>query len=211
VRITRIERLRGTRKRYAVHLDGVKAFEVGEAVAGDFRLATGDDLDAAAVSAIQAADDAARSRDIALNYISFRPRSSREVLDHLRKKGLPRPAAEKVVARFIELRLIDDLEFARMFVRDRMRRKRTGTTLLRQQLLARGITGEAIDRVFAETIDDTALANAAASLIQKRVERSTAAYRRLEPAVRRQRLIDYLLRRGFSYDIAQRAVRSITI
>lgn len=211
MRITRLERLRGKKKRYAVHLDGVRAFEVSETIASEHHLGTGDEIDAETVSAIQAADSAAQARDIALNYISFRPRSTREVMDHLRRKGIPRPAAQKIADRFTELRLIDDLEFARMFVRDRMRRKRTGTVLLRQELAAKGIPREMADRVLEENVSDDSLAEAAATLARKRAEHASPAHRRLEPAQRRQRLIEYLLRRGFSYDIAQRAVRSISI
>ena len=207
--ITRLERLKRKRNRYALSLDGKRALELGESVVVQFRLAMGDDLSSETVERLTNAEADSSARDIALNYISFRPRSVREVLDHLRRKGIPPGSAQKVVNRFGELRLLDDLEFARMFVRDRMSRKRTGTALLRQQLSMKGIRGEVVDQVLAEIVTDDAMADAALMLARKRYERSAGAYARLDPAQRRQRLLEYLLRRGFTFDAAQKAVRAV--
>jgi regulatory protein len=206
--VTRLERLRRKRNRYALYLDGSRACEISEAIAFQFRLGVGDALSPGELERLNRAEADASARDIALNFLSYRPRSSREILDHLRRKGIPPESAQAVIDRFTELRLVNDLEFARMFVRDRMSRKRTGTSLLRQQLSTKGIPGELVDQVLGEIVTDEGMAEAALLLVRKRLERSASACARLEPAQRRQRMLEYLLRRGFPFEIAQRAVRT---
>jgi regulatory protein len=134
VEITRIQRHRGRRARYAIFVDGIRALDVHESIVLDQRLCSGDDIDPPTIQRLESLDAELTARETAINYLSYRPRSVREVLDHLQRKKIPRPIAEQVAQRLEQLRLLNDLEFARMFVRDRMRQKRYGQTLIRKKL-----------------------------------------------------------------------------
>ena len=78
-----------------------------------------------------------------------------------------------------------------------MRGRERSSALLRRDLAARGVTGEVATNALA-THDDEAAALAVA-------RRRAGSLRSLEAEVRARRLRDYLLRRGFSGGLAQRA------
>jgi len=207
--ITKVERLRGSRARYAIHIDGRRAFDLAEAIVLQQRLVSGDELAGEELRKLRSLDDEWKAREIAVNYLSYRPRSKREVADHLQKKQIPRMVARATVERLEQLGLLDDREFARMFVRDRLRGKRTGAALLRQQLATRGIAPNVIAEVLAQDVTEDDLREACRALAEKRLTRNASSFSRLEPPVRRQRLLEYLLRRGFSYDTVQQTIRTL--
>ena len=90
------------------------------------------------------------------------------------KKGFTRDCADDVTRQLQSVRMVDDLEFARAFVRDRLKRKPTGQALLRMQLIAKGIPSSMTDMVLAE-------------LISQQNQRASA----FEAAKRKMRLMHY--------------------
>jgi len=70
-----------------VHLDGVPALELSDWTIGKYGLRTGDDLDEHTVDKIKSTEAETQAKNIAINYLSYRQRSSKEIIDHLIKKG----------------------------------------------------------------------------------------------------------------------------
>ena len=207
--ITKIQRLRGRRVRYGVHLDGTLALELSDWTIGKFGLRTGDDIDEQTIDKIKSAESETQAKNIAINYLSYRPRSSKEVIDHLTKKGFVRECAESVAFSLQSARMIDDCEFAHAFVRDRLKRKPTGKALLRQQLLAKGITSAEADKTLEELISPQNQQDAANKAVKRKMELTRRSTKKLDAEKWKKRLLDFLLRRGFSFEIAQKAIHTI--
>ncbi len=207
--ITRIVRNKGKRNSFAVYLDGEYSFDAGESILTQFALGTGRELDDHDVQTIREAARQQAAEETGVNYISYRPRTSKEVRDHLIRKGHPKELAASVVARLESLRLINNLEFARMFVRDRLRRRPTGKALLQKELAAKGIPPSVVRQVLEENISDEDQGSAAKELATKRLRLTKRSMTRLDPLQRRQRLTGYLLRHGFSNEIVQKTIKNI--
>jgi regulatory protein len=150
--ISKIKRIRGKRSQYGVYLDGSLALELSDWTIGKFGLRTGDDLDEQLIDTIKSAEAESRAKNIAINYLSYRPRSSKEIIFHLTKKGFEHECAENVTRYLQSVKMVDDNQFAHAFVRDRLKRKPTGQALLRQQLLAKGISSAMADQVLTELV-----------------------------------------------------------
>src|ERR671939_842000 len=58
-------------------------------------------------------DEQARAFEGALAFLSYRPRSEREVRERLQRKEVPPPILEAVIQRLRRLKLVDDQELAR--------------------------------------------------------------------------------------------------
>jgi regulatory protein len=209
VTITKITRKKSKKPIYGVYVDGSFGFDVSDEVLLKFSLHVGDALDNEKVEQIVTSEGTYRATQIAVNYISYRPRSTKEVVTHLRKKGFSVDLARKVAGHLQKKEMINDTEFARMFVRDKLKRKPTGTAMLRQHLLGRGIAPNIIERVLHEIVTDEDQQRAAEELANKRLTHARTSFANLEPAKRKRRLFEYLLRRGFSSDIATKTVRSV--
>lgn len=207
--ITKIIRKKTKRPLYSVYVDGAYGFDVSDEVLAKFGLAVGERLDDKKVEQIVTSEAMYRAQQIAINYISYRPRSSKEVIDHLKKKSFSAELAKTVTQQLQKKNLIDDIAFAQMFVRDRLKRKPIGSARLRQQLLMKGIAPNIIERVLHDLVNDDDQQRAAELLAAKRLSHAAGSYARLDPAKRKRRMFEYLLRRGFSTDIASKTVRTL--
>lgn len=193
-RITHLET--DDRRGVLVHLDGTPFRHVPATVAAARALRVGDEIASEEVEALAAEADRVEALDAALRYLSWRPRSRRELARHLRDRGHPGPAAEAALRRCEELGYVDDRAFALAFVRDRIRLRPRGRARLRAELSARGV--EPAD---AEAAVDAALAESELSegdLLTRVAERRARSLASLDREAARRRLASYLLRRGFA-------------
>lgn len=209
--ITRIQKIRRERNRYEIFVDDKAAFHISESVLAKSGLCNGKSIDQETIDSIILADSRERAHQIAVNFISYRPRSSKEVTDKLTRKGYAPDLVSDVVEHLRSLMLINDLEFARMLIRDKLRGKPMGRALLRRKLLDKGISFQTTERVLKEYVTDENEQEAAKALATRKLKMSRARFSDLEPAVRQKRLADYLLNRGFSTEVAYKIARSIII
>jgi regulatory protein len=203
VRAGRVTALRPTKRdpdRIAVDLDGSFAFALPATLVADERIEVGDLLDGDRVNALLAADQASRATEAALVFLSYRPRSEKEVRDRLRRGGYEQDAIEHAIARLHEWRYLDDADFARRWVENRTAHRPRGRRLLQQELRHKGIDGEiARDAIDDADLDETGAAEALA-------RRRLPSYAGDEPAAIRRRLGAYLARRGYGYDVIRIAL-----
>ena len=129
-------------------------------------------------------------------------RSQAELRSRLLGAGYPGEVVERVLPRLIELRLIDDLAFARNWIERRARKGLSAGALL-AELEGKGVDRETAEAALADSgvDEDAAALEWAAKLAAKVADRPLP-----EQA---GRLRGMLLRRGFSGDAADGAVRAV--
>ena len=147
------------------------------------------------------ADPAEVARTRVLRSLNAAPRTRAQLADLLASRGVPDGVALACLDRFEELRLIDDAEYARMWVRSRHEQRGLPRRTLAFELTRKGVGREDIDAAL-ELIDDDDEFEAARVL----AHRKAGATNGLAPHVRRRRLMGALLRRGYSTEVASRAV-----
>jgi regulatory protein len=144
----------------------------------------------------------AAAREICLRMLTAAPRTRAQLARALRRRGVPDEAAEAVLGRFAEVRLIDDAMFASAWVESRHHGRGLSGRALGAELRGRGVAADdiraAVGRLAPEQEIDTAR-----SLVAGRL----AATRALRPAARVRRLIGLLARKGYSQALAYRLVR----
>lgn len=142
-----------------------------------------------------------RAREAVYRLIRLRPRSAREVEDHLKRKGFDAQAIRDTVAWARELGLVDDEAFARLWVNDRLARRPCGARLLRLELRRKGVDDEAIERALARAELDEP------RLIRELIRARWALYPGHDPEARRRKLFGFLQRRGFAAEAVWAALR----
>ncbi|MFL7792696.1 MAG: regulatory protein RecX, partial [Anaerolineae bacterium] len=135
------------------------------------------------------------------NFLSYRPRSEAEVRRNLCEKNLEKDVIEVVIERLTRAGLLDDREFARYWVENRLQFKPRGAQALRQELWKKGVP----DPIISETIES--------------VDENDAARRVAEEGARRmahlksrdfyRKLSAYMARRGFSYAVIKPLVEEM--
>lgn len=194
--ITRLVYQKRNKNRVNVFLDDAYAFSLPDLLASSLQL--GQHLDDDEITLLRAQDDRQRAMDKALRLLARRPRSSHEIDEALKQAGYAAVIREQVIARLIEMEYLNDREFARWWVENRITFNPRSIWALQQELYEKGIAADLIAEILAP-LDDGTLAIAAG---QRRVQR----WQHLPRAVFDQKMLAYLLRRGFSYPAARFAI-----
>lgn len=125
---------------------------------------------------------------IALTFLKFRPRSVFEVREKLKSKKISDEEIDQTIEVLKRNKLLDDANFAKMYVRDKNLLKPTGVYVLRMSLKRLGLSGGDIDNALSEQ-DEIELAT--------RAIESKNRYRDAEFEKQAQ----FLQRRGFSMNV----------
>ncbi len=150
-------------------------------------------------------DELAQARDQLLRLLRFRPRSVPEARERLKKAGYSASVVAHIIQEAKERGWLDDEVFAKLWVQDRLMTKPKGPALLREELKAKGIAKEHIDRALRGAhIDEE-------QLIQKLIEQQAARYRSDDRATRARKLYAFLRRRGFGAEAIRRALRGSSL
>jgi regulatory protein len=197
--ITTLRLQKRNKNRVNVHLDGQFAF--GLAAVAAVRLRVGQTLSDEEIAQLQRQDGIERAYERALDFLSYRPRSEAEVRRNLHKKDVEDEVVEVVIERLTRAGLLDDREFARYWVENRLQFNPRGARALRQELWQRGVP----DSIIADTLaglDEEVAARKAADAGARRLAH-------LDPRDFRRRLWAYLARRGFSYAVIEMLVEEM--
>lgn len=192
-RVTALKYQKRRRDRVSVYLDGRFAFGVPEIVAA--RLKVGQSLSDDEIEALREHGSAEEAYNRALDYLSYRPRSQAEIMTFLQRHDVPDVQAEDVVERLKAAGLVDDEAFAQFWIENREQFRPRGPRALRYELQRKGVGQEAIDQAL-EGMDPVAGAYQAAAKKARQLSHLD------EPQFFRK-LVDYLARRGFDYDVAK--------
>jgi regulatory protein len=198
-KITALKTQKRNHQRVNVHLDGEFAFGLSMIAAAWLEIGQvlGDDK----IRQLQEADEIEVAYQKALNYLSYRSRSEREVSDNLRKHKFPNDVIQDVIDRLRRNRLVDDHDFARIWVENRSDFRPRGRRALSVELHRKGIQRDIIDEVLQD-LDEDELAFQAAI-------KQSPKYQGLDWEGFRKKMVAFLARRGFSYGVAAPIVKKI--
>ncbi|WP_069817572.1 recombination regulator RecX [Streptomyces sp. TP-A0874] len=143
-----------------------------------------------------------QARAICLRLLTGSPRTRGQLLDALRRRGIPGQAAEAVLARFTEVGLIDDAAFAEAWVESRHHSRGLARRALARELRGRGVAPPLVDQAVGQ-LDPEQEERTARAL----VDRKLRATRGLEPEKRLRRLAGMLGRKGYPEGLALRVIR----
>lgn len=195
--ITRLDPQTHNDDRVSVFLDGDFAFGVHQDLVVKHGLRVGETLTGAEREEIEAEDQYVRAKQSALDYLAYKPRTEQEVRRKLKKREVPRPIVEDVIARLYELEYLDDESYAHDYAHNRFSSKKYGPLRIRRELVERGIDRHvaeaAVDELFAEE-------NAQAAAREHAKKRWPRLDKDEDLRRRKQKMYRYLRRRGFSTD-----------
>jgi regulatory protein len=147
-------------------------------------------------------DPQERARQVCLRMLTAAPRTSAQLADAMRRKGVPDEAAQAVLGRLAEVGLIDDAAFARAWVESRHHARGLARRALAAELEKRGVPGEDVRTAVDALGPDEEIATA-----RRLVARAMTGTRGRPLPVRIRRLVGLLARKGYPAPLAYRVVR----
>lgn len=166
-------------------------------------------LASSVVSVLERDDACRRVREAAVRLLAARPRTIAELRDRLRRAGVPAEAAAAVVGDLADAGYLDDLEFARSWVRGRLATRPSGLLRLRSELREKGVAGSLIEQAIREVHGEEDVAAAEERRARDVAARRLPAYAHLAWDIRVRRLAGVLRRRGFAAHTIAQVLRTV--
>jgi regulatory protein len=154
------------------------------------------------------ADPAAVARSIVLRQLTNSPKSRRQLARKLAERNVPEDIAEAVLDRFEEVRLIDDADFADMWVRSRSQTRKLAKGALRRELAEKGIDPDTAAGALEQLSDEDEDA-AARELVRRKLRGRGDLRDRAERDKTTRRLASMLARKGYQPAQAFRIVGEV--
>lgn len=204
-------------------LDGAPFVVIHAVLVENFGLRIGLQVEAEIIEKLIAADEVMRAKNFALRLL--REKTNDEIDDgtedsrpavrsktytksemerRLAREGFSEEAVETVVAELVDSGHIRDRKYAENWIARRLKSNPRGKTLLKHELLDKGVDRETAEQVVAqvETENETTLA---LQIAQRRMKQ----YRRLPVHVAKRRLHGFLARRGFGSEVVRQVLEQI--
>lgn len=232
-RVTDIKQTLKNENRVNIFIDGEFEFSLDISQVVDFNIKIGKTFTAKEISEMKSASEFGKLYQSSLEWILSRLHSKKEAIDHLKEKQFKRQMEnrkrefnkeklkndkelknrqkdlkiktkilpeisneniEKVLNRLEERGYIDDEKFAKFYLENRNAKKGISEKRLKLELRNKGISEEIIENVFADNPRNEE------EEIKKIIAKKQSRYDE-------QKLINYLVRQGFDYQLSQNLVR----
>ncbi|MDX2031644.1 MAG: regulatory protein RecX [Blastocatellia bacterium] len=143
----------------------------------------------------------------AINLLGYKPRTVAEMRTRLLEKEWAEAAVvDQVIARLQELKYLDDDAYAANFAQSRLSAKPLGRSRLRRDLQRKKLPAQAVesalDQAYEERDEET--------LIEEAIRKRTRIKGPPVTPEDAKKLFDYLIRRGFGFDLARRKIRAVS-
>ncbi len=214
-KITQIQPQKKRDDRVNIFLDGGYAFAVSLEIRIVNKLQLDQELSDEKVQELIFQDQVERLTNQALKFLSFRPRSEKEIRDQLlrklrfsdkgeeEKKNFEK-SLDAVLEKLKRLKQVDDREFAKWWVDQRIRFKSVSPRVIKSELFAKGISKETIEEVLEGGQEPEE--KVAAAALQKKLK----SWSKLDRDEFREKATTFLVRKGFSWETIKKVVDSST-
>ena len=204
-------RLRSGR-RFNIFLDDQFAFGADEDLVVEYRLVPGKLLDTSDVEKLLFEAEVGKLMERMYRLWNIRPRSEKEVRNYFRiknyelrikgKEEVSDLAIELVIKKLKQKNLLNDEQFAKMWVQARRKSKQKGKMALKAELYQKGIDRELIDKV----LEEGSTPESEEQLAKFALEKKMRVWKNLPRLELRKKAYEYLLRRGFEYEVVNSVV-----
>ena len=150
---------------------------------------------------------AGKAYEYALNLLSARAYTSRNLRRKLVQKEFDAEEIEATMARLTASKLIDDSKFAAEYARQRLIVGGSSSRRVEQDLQKKGIGREEAKAAVTSVLDEESVDTGASA--EKAARKKFKSLSGLEREVQRRRLFGFLSRRGFDIDDVKRAVEKV--
>lgn len=123
-------------------------------------------------------------------------KTRKQLQDKLIAKEIPSDIIEETLDRLVELKYVDDENYAGIFVQNKQSFNKMGKSAIRQELRKKGIDQETIDNALEEISEEDERSRA-----KELVKKKLPSTRRLDRQKRINRLVGMLSRKGYSAGI----------
>ncbi len=203
MKITSIEAGTNKHVRLSVYVDEKYCFSVSKRDYNDLGLYVDKEIDQEQISFIKKILNVDSAKFCAINFLSYKIRSEKEVSDKLVSQGFDADEISSAISGLQSIGYIDDRIYAQKYIRDRIKLKPLSRTMLKFNLKTKGVSQVIIEKALEESgVDDLATAM---SLINKKFGKFDLNNEKVYA-----RAYTFMVRRGFNHEVISRTIRKVS-
>jgi len=147
---------------------------------------------------------------LAINFLSYRPRTEKEIREKLNQKNAPPEITNQVIAFLKQNNFLNDADFAAQWIQTRQNFRIKSKKAIKMELLKKGINPETIEQALAGELHEEEGSGIndkeqAIKLVQKRIAR----YKHLPKKELYEKLGGFLARRGFNWETIKTSIDQV--
>jgi regulatory protein len=200
--ITSIEKQK-KKGRYNIFLDGEFAFGAYEDTVFQFGLRKNDELTQEKINEIIDFDEFNYGKKYAYNLLARFPKSEKEIRTKLKQKKISEKNIIRVISKLNELKVLDDKDFAKIFIESKLRTHPSGKGLLKNKLIEKGISKEIIEESLEKYYDDETEESKADKILTKYMNKKTSD----DIYTKKRKCFQHLASKGFGFDLINELLR----
>ena len=198
MQITKVEKQLKNEKRYSIFIDDEFAFGLSEVDVLYYKLKENEEISEKKYENILQNVVFSQARDKAIRYLSYKARTKAEVIKRLKKEEFSDEVITEVIELMVKYNYIDDMKYAKTCMEYMANKKKYGISRIKFELQQKGVEKDVINELLnGADFDET---ESAILLLEKKT-RGNKEFDGKE----KQRVYNFLLRRGFSTNIIKKA------
>lgn len=146
------------------------------------------------------------ARAIVLRQLTASAKSRKQLEDKLADRNVPEDVAREVLDRFEAVDLVDDAQYAELYVRSRASARKLSRSAIRRELATRGVTGEIAESALEQRTDEDEREDAA-DLVRRKLPAGLDLTDRAARDKAVRRLVGMLGRKGYPPGLAFAVVK----
>ncbi|MDO5038414.1 recombination regulator RecX [Clostridium sp.] len=203
-KITKIEQCKRNKERVNIYIDEEFVFAIYMELVYRFNLKVNEEVNKEKLIEIAKVENLSKCKDSALKTIERSYKTEKEIRDKLLNKEFDEETVEKTINFLKEYTFIDDLKFTKMYVKDRIRTQ--GRNKIKYALIQKGVNKYLVDEVLEE-LDRNDEEERALLICEKKY--LSICKREEDDFKIKNKLIRYMLGRGYEYEVARNVVSKI--
>lgn len=210
LKITKITVQKKNKSRFNVFIDRGNGEEFGFAIHEEVYIKSGIrkgmELTNEEMEEMKLEDQFQKGLSQAMNFLSYRMRSAEEIRAYLLKKEIEPSTIKAIIQRLEENGYVNDLEFAKMFIRSKITTTKKGPLALKQELKKKGVSDSLIEQAI-ETYSVEEQVEEATKLATKKAKQD----KKLSENARKQKVAQFLQQKGFPWGVVEQAIENASL
>ncbi len=204
--ISKITRQKNNDQRYNIYINEKYTFAVDESTLIKFGLTKGKILEQFDIDEITYEDEIAKAFNRGLNFLSYQMRSEYEVKKKLLDAGFGEAVVLEAVRKLEKLGLLNDETYSKALLETKKKTAKKGPMAIKQDLIKKGISKETQEKVLNTFTYDEQL-----KLALSLAEKTAKANAKKTPMQVKQKIQEFLSRKGYSFDIINEILDQISL
>jgi regulatory protein len=196
--ITKIETQKKKKDRYSLFAGEKFLIGVSQHTLIKFGLHTGKKLNPSDLDTIRETEAERQMHDQAYRFLSRRAHSCKELSDKLTNKGYAQSQIQQLIESMVSDGYLNDEEFARVFISEEIKLKRSGPLLIRSKLTKKGVAREVIDSLLPYLYNEDEQIDNCSVLIARKYKHINSK--------QKQSAINYLRNKGYHWEQISMAI-----